>query len=95
MSDSRLQFEWDPSKAERNARKHGVHFAEALTVFQDRRHQLSYDHKHFAEEDRYKVIGISGFGRVLAVCIADEEGVVRIISARKATRHERNEYEGH
>jgi uncharacterized DUF497 family protein len=44
-------------------------------------------------EDRYKVVGISDFGRVLAVSITDEDGVVRIISARKATKSERNEYE--
>ncbi|MBN8643907.1 MAG: BrnT family toxin [Planctomycetes bacterium] len=88
-----LQFEWDPKKAGQNARKHGVEFVEARTVFFDPEHVMHYDDAHSNDEDRYKVIGASEFGRLLSVSVTDENGVVRIISARKATKSERNDYE--
>jgi uncharacterized DUF497 family protein len=87
-----MQFTWDASKAETNARKHGVTFEEASTVFEDDRAlYIGQDH---TGERRLVVIGFSAEGRVLFVVSAELEGeVLRIISARKAERHERKAYE--
>jgi len=84
-----LRFEWDPRKAAKNRRKHGVSFEEAATVFNDLRRLREYDLMHAGEEDREIVIGFSERMRLLMVVIYEqEENVIRIISARRATREE-------
>ena len=89
-----LRFEWDESKNRANKRKHGVSFEEALTVFYDDRALLIEDPEVDAE-DRFVLLGLSAVLRTLVVCHCYREGeqVIRIISARRATRKERSEYE--
>ena len=93
------QFEWDPSKAQRNARDHKVTFEEAVEVFSDADALSQYDTEHSDGEDRWITLGMDQAGRLLVVCHTFQEitGVrarVRIFSARKATRRERKQYEG-
>jgi uncharacterized protein len=88
-----VNFEWDPHKAAQNLRKHGVSFQEAATVFGDPL-ALTYDDTgHSASEQRFITVGISSAGRVLIVAHADRGENIRIVSARKTTRHERKHYE--
>ena len=88
----RLVFEWDPSKAAANRRKHGISFEEAAAVFDDPVVLLLADLEH--GEPRIVAIGASNRGRVLfVVSVEIDEDVMRIISARKATRSERRSYE--
>lgn len=88
-----LEFEWDPEKASANAAKHRVDFEEASTVFGDLRSMTVYDSIHSIGEDRFVTIGCSNRQRVLVVCHTDRVGKVRLISARVAKRHERQQYE--
>ena len=90
-----IRFEWDPHKNAANQRKHGVSFEEAQTVFSDERALLIDDPDHSADEDRFIMLGLSAALRTLVVChcYREAEGVIRIISARKANRPERAEYE--
>jgi uncharacterized protein len=88
-----MQFEWDPRKAAINLRKHSVSFVEAATVFQDDLSLTGNDPDHSDSEDRYVTFGISGAGRLLVVSYSERGNRVRIISARTATRSERNLYE--
>jgi len=88
-----MEFEWDDTKAEANERKHGVPFAEAMTVFADPLSLTGYDPDHSVNEDRYITMGLSATGRLLIVSHADRGNLVRIISAREATRGERKDYE--
>ena len=92
MSD--LRFEWEDRKNKANVRKHGISFEEARTVFLDEGARLIADPDHSSEEDRFILLGLSTQLRVLAVshCYRESENVIRIISARKATVVERNEY---
>ena len=94
MSD--LRIEWDPRKAAANRRKHGVSFEEAATVFADEAALLIADPEHSDQEDRFVLLGLSATLRVLVVvhCYRETEDVIRIISARKATRRERGHYPG-
>ena len=89
-----LVFEWDPAKAAANVRKHGVSFDEAETVFSDEHALLLDDPEHSADEDRFVLIGLSAASRTVVVCHCYQEraDVIRLISARKATRTERHEY---
>jgi len=89
-----LRFEWDPRKAAANLRKHGVSFEDAQTVFADERARLLDDPDHSADEDRFLLLGLSSSLRVLVVSHSyrEAEGVIRIISARKATRDEQRSY---
>ena len=89
-----LRFEWDAHKEARNRRKHGVAFSEAETVFSDEHAVLIDDPDHSEEEDRYVLLGLSASLRALVVvhCYREAQGVIRIISARKATRTERDFY---
>ena len=93
MSD--LRFEWDPRKAAENLRKHGVSFAEAETVFSDEYGLLIDDPEHSLDEDRFVLLGVSAASRLLVVvhCYRVGDQVIRIISARKADRMERRQYE--
>jgi uncharacterized DUF497 family protein len=88
-----MDFEWDDAKAESNERKHGVTFTEAMTVFADPLSVTGYDPAHADDEDRFLTMGLSVNGRLLVVSHTDRGDMVRIISARKATRRERKDYE--
>jgi uncharacterized DUF497 family protein len=89
-----LRFEWDPAKAAANLRKHGVSFDEAETVFSDEHALLLDDPDHSADEERFILIGLSAALRMVVVCHGYRErgDVIRLISARKATRIERHNY---
>ena len=87
-----MDFEWDDFKAETNERKHGVAFAEAMTVFADPLSLTGYDPAHSGGEDRYVTMGTSEAGRLLVVSHLDRGDAVRIISARRASRGERRDY---
>jgi uncharacterized DUF497 family protein len=90
----KLRFEWDDTKSKANRRKHGVSFAEAATVFYDERALLIGDPDHSDDEDRFFLLGMSIRLRSLVVChcYREAESVIRIVSARKADRSEREEY---
>ena len=89
-----LRFEWDAAKGRANERKHGVSFEEAQSVFADDLGLLIYDPDHSEDEDRFVLLGLSSTLRLLIVCHCHRRGgeVIRIISPRKADRHERLSY---
>lgn len=89
-----MRFAWDAAKAEENAKKHGVSFEEASTVFADENARLKHDPDHSQAEDRFLLLGFSVKLRMLIVCHAYRENdeVIRIITARKATPSERRQY---
>ncbi len=91
---SALHFEWDERKAAANVKKHGVSFEEAKSAFYDERAKLIEDPDHSDEEDRFVLLGLSSALRLLVVChcYRDGGGVIRFISARKATAKEMNCY---
>lgn len=91
-----IKFEWDPRKDSANQRKHGVSFEEAQSVFFDENAVQFYDEHHSEQEDRFIMLGLSIRSRILVVCHCERElgNVIRIISARKATRSERQYYGG-
>ena len=93
--ESNLRFEWDPAKARRNAKKHGVSFQEAETVFLDEERLLIEDPAPSRGEARFILLGASTLFRLLAVahCLRGDEATIRIVSARKATRSEAREYQ--
>ncbi len=87
-----MQYEWDDGKAASNRRKHGVDFAEAMVALEDPRRLEEIDERFTYDEERTLVIGM-GRGRVLfVVTVLRSEDIYRIISARKATRHEQDRY---
>jgi uncharacterized protein len=86
-------FEWDPRKAETNARKHGVTFEEASTAFGDPLALLMPDLDHSLDEERYLVLGMSSQQKLLVVAFAERPPRTRLISARRATPAERRRYE--
>ena len=87
------QFEWDADNAATNLRKHGVSFDEAVTAFGDPPSVLLPDPDHSLGEERYVVLGTSSAGRLLVVAFVERPPRTRIISARLATRRERQDYE--
>ena len=90
-----IRFEWDPAKARRNLKKHGVSFEEAQTVFYDESAIQFFDPESSSEEDRFLMLGASDQSRILLVCHCERAGnVIRIISARKAKPRERKHYIG-
>ena len=93
---SNIRFVWDPQKNRANERKHGVSFEEAQAVFYDEQAQLIADPEHSEEEDRFILLGRSSRLRILVVChcYRENDEVIRIISARKATKHEQKFYPG-
>ncbi len=93
---SNLRFDWNQRKNLSNQAKHGVSFEEARTAFYDEYARLLADPDHSEEEDRFILLGLSITLRLLIVCHCHRESdeVIRIISARKATRKEQNEYQG-
>ncbi|MEG4345834.1 BrnT family toxin [Microcoleus sp. A003_D6] len=88
-----MKFQWDSNKASSNAKKHGVSFEEAVTVFGDALAMTISDPDHSVGEIRLLTIGQSNFQRLLVVSHTEREGEVRLISARLATRQERRNYE--
>ena len=88
-----LQFEWDARKAKTNQAKHGVSFEEAVTVFGDPLAQIFDDTEHSEGERREIIIGHSGRSNLLLVSFVEADETVRLISARKATRTEREKNE--
>ncbi len=88
-----MRFEWDPEKARRSLKKHGVSFDEAVTAFYDPLSATFDDPDHSDEEQRYVTIGFSSQGRLLVVGHTERGEIVRIISARRATAHERKKHE--
>ena len=93
MEEDVIKFEWDSEKALLNIRKHSVSFREAVMVFNDALAITYYDDAHSQHEPRFVTLGISDKGRVLVVCHTWIGENIRLISARKATRHETNFYE--
>ena len=89
-----LSFGWDPAKARSNRTKHGIAFEEAVTVFADALSLTVPDEAHARlGEDRFATVGTSNRGRLLVVIHSDVADWIRIISARRATRRERRDYE--
>ena len=89
-----MEFEWDENKAEANLSKHGVSFDEAKTVFDDPLYIDFYDPDHSDDEDRYIIIGESQRRRLLIVSYTERDHqTCLLISAREATRREREDYE--
>jgi uncharacterized DUF497 family protein len=88
-----LLFEWDERKAKQNLGKHGVSFEEASTVFGDTLSVTIDDPLHSMREQRCVTLGHSTKQRLLVVVHTSRSGRIRLISARVATRHERNTYE--
>ena len=91
-----IKFDWDPAKASSNIKKHGVSFDEAQTVFYDEFAVQFFDEESSESEDRFLMLGFSEVARLLIVCHCEREpgDVIRIISARKATKNERKYYQG-
>jgi len=89
-----LEFEWDKKKEKTNAKKHGVTFDEARTVFYDEQAIQFYDPEHSDEEDRFILLGTSFKLKTLVVChcFREDETKIRIISARKADSEEEQVY---
>ena len=85
-------FEWDEAKPETNLDKHGVDFLDAIHVFRDPLLKVEIDRREDYGEERYRAIG-AVYGRLLVVVYTEHGETVRVISARKATRHERRRYE--
>jgi len=88
-----LQFEWDPKKAQANLAKHEISFEEAITVFADPLARIFNDEDHSGEERREIIIGHSSQQDLLLVSFTGPDDKIRILSARKATRRERKDYE--
>ena len=91
-----IKFEWDAAKATSNKKKHGVSFEEARSVFYDEFAVQFFDEDNADSEDRFLMLGFSDEARLLMVCHCERDhgNIIRIISARKATKAERKHYPG-
>lgn len=91
-----IRFEWDENKNTINKRKHKISFEEAQTVFYDAEALVIPDPEHSQDEERFIILGMSSRADLLVVChcYRESETVIRIISARKATRNEAAQYQG-
>ena len=91
---NKIHFEWDASKAKSNEIKHKVSFAEAKSVFYDESAVEFYDDAHSEWEDRFLLLGVSSKRNLLLVChcYREENGTIRIISARHVTKNEARHY---
>ena len=89
-----IRFEWDPNKNEINKKKHKISFEEAQTVFYDPEALVIDDPEHSDEEDRFIILGLSSKENLLVVChcYRESDTVIRLISARKATKTETSYY---
>ncbi|PNV75546.1 BrnT family toxin [Leptospira inadai] len=92
---SEIDFEWDPTKSSANKRKHGISFEEAKTVFFDENARVINDPEHSEDEERFVILGFSYKLNLLMVshCYRSSKDIIRIISARKATKSESKQYE--
>lgn len=88
-----MEFEWDPQKAAANLAKHTVSFEDAATVFGDPLGRIKSDPRHSVGEERLVLLGRSRTRCLLAVMYVDRGEAIRILSARRATRRERQDYE--
>ena len=91
-----IKFEWDTAKARSNKQKHGVSFEEAQSVFYDEFAVQFFDEENSGSENRFLMLGFSDEARLLIVCHCerDQGNIIRIISARKATKNEGKHYQG-
>ncbi len=91
-----IRFEWDTAKAASNRKKHGVSFEEAQSIFYDEFAVQFFDEDNSASENRFLMLGFSDEARLLIVCHCerDQGSIIRIISARKATKNESSHYRG-
>ncbi len=91
-----ITFEWDETKAAANLKKHQVSFDEAKSIFFDDFGVQFFDDDHSSNEDRFLMLGMSGSAKLLIVCHCERDrgAVIRIISARKATKRESAFYRG-
>ena len=91
-----IKFEWDTAKAASNKKKHGVSFDEAQSVFYDEFAVQFFDEDGSESEDRFLMLGFSDEARLLIVCHCEREqgNIIRMISARKATKNESKYYQG-
>ncbi len=89
-----IGFAWDDRKSETNRKKHGVSFDEARTVFYDEHAVRYFDPDHSGDEDRFIMLGLSQKLRTIVVChcFREDDSIIRIISARKATQREEDQY---
>ena len=89
-----ISFLWDPKKNTTNIKKHGVSFSEAQTIFYDENAIKYYDPDHSEDEDRFIMLGLSTQLRILVVChcYRENDSVIRIITARKASNNEEDAY---
>lgn len=89
-----ITFEWDPAKNETNRKKHNISFEEAQSVFYDDNAVVISDPDHSTDEERFIILGLSKSARSLVVChcYRASETVIRIISARRATKSEATQY---
>ncbi len=89
-----IKFEWDNNKAQTNIEKHGITFQEASTVFLDENAVLFDDPEHSMVEERFMLLGMSSQAKMLIVChcYRSADDIIRIISARKATKMETQQY---
>jgi len=87
-----VDVEWDPEKADANLTKHGIDFADAVTVLHDELALTMRDDS--SGEDRFVTLGSDALGRLLVVIYTERDERLRIISARRATKQERRQYEG-
>lgn len=91
-----MRFDWDDQKAQTNEKKHGISFNEAKTAFYDENARLLYDEDHSSKEDRYILLGMSNLLSLLIVChvYREDEETIRIFSARRANKREKEQYQG-
>ena len=91
-----IRFSWDAGKESENRKKHKVSFEEARTVFFDANAIRYYDPDHSEDEDRFIMLGMSASLKILVVChcYREDDSIIRIISARKATKNEAEVYKG-
>jgi uncharacterized protein len=88
-----IQFEWDINKAKKNSKKHGISFEIAKTVFDDPLAGIINDPIHSDLEERFLIMGYSRNSKLLVVSFVERNNKIRLISARLATRNEREKYE--
>jgi uncharacterized DUF497 family protein len=87
-----MKITWDPNKAEINVKKHGIRFSDAEMVLYDS-FAMTLEEQIVANEQRYVTIGTDAVARIIAVVYSYRSDTIRLISARKATRRERKQYE--
>ena len=86
-----MKYQWDKNKAASNLQKHGIEFADAISVFSDELAITIPDNRF--DEERFVTIGMDGFGRILVIVFTWRSEDIRLISARLAERRERKQYE--